>query len=138
MDSMNKNFVIFTAILSTLVAMSGCIDQPSDTNDDSTDVVQGPIIGTWSNYESSENYTYQIVYSFYSNGSFFSGVREVTTGTYDVGLWGTFNVSDERVEMTAGDPPSTASLKYSISADNTTLLLYYEDEINFDVFTREQ
>lgn len=135
---MNKNFVIVTVMLCSLSVMSGCIDQPSDTNDDSTDVVQGPIIGTWSNYETSENHTYQIVYSFYSNGSFFSGVRDVATGIYDVGIWGTFTISDERVEMVAGDPPSIASLKYSISADNTTLLLYYEDEINFDVFTREQ
>jgi len=135
---MNKNFVIVTVMLCSLSVMSGCIDQPSDTNDDSTDVVQGPIIGTWSNYETSENHTYQIVYSFYSNGSFFSGVRDAATGIYDVGIWGTFTISDERVEMVAGDPPSTASLKYSISADNTTLLLYYEDEINFDVFTREQ
>jgi hypothetical protein len=137
-DIMNKNLIMITATLCIISVMSGCIDQPSNTNGDSTVVVQGPIIGTWVNYETAENYTYKIVYRFYSNGSFFSGVQDETTGVYDVSLWGTFNISDDRIYMVAGEPPSTADLKYSISADGRTLLLYYEDDINFDVYTREQ
>jgi filamentous hemagglutinin family protein len=52
-------------------------------------------------------------------------------------LWGNYSINESWVTLTETEQGSTSSLKYSLSKDGNTLILYYENGINFDTLTRE-
>jgi len=124
----HRIFVIFFFVLFVALFV-GCT---TSTNNGSAD-----LIGTWSMSEEFGNYTYRVFYEFHSNSSFFTGVQNMSSQQYDFSLWGTYSVTDSRINLTVQEPHSTSDLKYSVSEDGNTLLLYYEDETNFDKLTRE-
>lgn len=122
--------LIFIAIIATFFC--GC------TDDSSKDPVDTQLLGTWSMIENVNNSSFKIVYIFYSNFSFFTGVQNYSSKIYDFSLWGSYSLSDSRIKLIVLEQNSTSNLKYSISDDGNTLLLYYEDDVTFDSLTREQ
>jgi hypothetical protein len=106
---------------------SGCTATNSDTQ----------LLGTWSMSEDIENSPYKIVYTFYSNSSFFTGVKNMSSNIFDLGLWGTYSLSDERIKFMVEEQNSTSDLKYLISDDGKTLTLFYEDDVNYDILSKE-
>ena len=125
--------IILITIFLTLL-LSGCTET-TDSNEKNTE--SSSILGTWSVQDDTGNNTYKVLYSFYSNSSFFTGVLNLTSLRYDISLWGEYSYNDTRLTFIVSEYNSTSDLKYSLSDDTNTLLLYYEDEINFDVLQRE-
>jgi hypothetical protein len=96
------------------------------------------ILGSWTRNETFGNFSYIIDYTFYSNKSFFSGIKEVGEDTYNITIRGNYNIDNENIQfITDGKNPSNSTQKYSISNEEDLLLLYYEDEINYDVLRRK-
>lgn len=124
--------VLITFFLTILI--SGCIEK-TDSSEKNNE--NSSILGTWTAQEDTENSTYKVLYIFYSNSSFFTGVLNLTSQRYDIGLWGEYSYNDTRLTFVVSEDNSTSDLKYSLSDDTNTLLLYYEDEINFDILKRE-
>lgn len=95
------------------------------------------LIGTWSMIDEVGNFSFRIFYDFNSNSSFFTGVQNMSSQMYDFSLWGTYSISDSQINLTVQNPYSTSNLKYSISEDGKTLMLYYENATDYDVLTKE-
>jgi len=125
---------IIIMILSSVLFFSGCTEPVENTQKNPENE---SIIGTWTVQEDSEESTYMVLYSFYSNSSFFTGVFNLTSLQYDTSLWGTYSLTETRITLEVTEYDSTSNLKYSLSEDNNTLLLYYQDEATFDVLIRE-
>jgi len=112
-------YIVYAIMIFLSIVLSGCLEN-SNNNDE---------VG---------NYTYKIVYEFFSNSSFFSGPWDTTSESYNTSLWGTYSISNERLYLNVGGVfPSTSIHKYSFTDDGKSLILYYEDEVNFDVLTKE-
>ena len=118
-------FVVFVSVL-----LVGCTSSTNNGYDDQ-------LIGTWSMIGELENYTFKDFYVFYSNSSFFSNYQDVSSQIYGDGLWGTYSVSGSHITLTIQNPYSSSDLKYSISEDGNTLLLYHENGTDYDVLTKE-
>jgi hypothetical protein len=114
---------------------SGCVE---DNNDDNNiQDYENLILGSWTRNETFENFTYIIDYDFYSNNSFFSGIKDEGEDSYNITIWGSYSIDDNYIEFIVdGENPSTSSNKYSISSDEDLLILYYDDT-NFDVLKRK-
>lgn len=128
--------ITISSLIVFLSVFSGCTttqeENSDDTNNESYDLT-----GTWSMIDTIESTSFKIVYSFYDNSSFFTGVQNITTNQYELSLWGNYSVSNSRITMTVPNQNSTSSLKYEFGEDGNKILLYYEDETNFDILTRE-
>lgn len=123
--------IALVLVLSYTFLLSGCTTKNLDESDHST------LIGVWSMIQDMGDTSFRIFYEFHDNDSFFTGVQNMSSFQYELGLWGRYLSTGSRINLTVMDPYSTSNLKYSISDDGKTLLLYYEDDINFDVLTRE-
>ena len=121
------------------IVLSGCLENSNSDDDETSNIeFEEKILGTWTKIEIVGNYTYTIVYRFFSNSSFFSGLWDVSSGSYNMSLWGTYSISNERLYLNVGGvSPSNSVNKYSFTDDGKSLILYYEDEVNFDVLTKE-
>jgi hypothetical protein len=140
-NNMKRNeriLIYFTLFIASCLFLCGCTEQktPDTSDQDEHDA----IIGTWIMNEAYSNITYRITYAFYANHSFFSGVQNTssTTDTYEISIWGTFSISNDNITLTTTNPDASSTLQFIISEDNQSLLLYHEDQINFDVFNRVQ
>jgi len=137
---MNKHLIVIgTVVLLLAVGLSGCVEN-SNNNDDETSNLkfEETILGTWTKIEIEGNYTYKIVYRFFSNSSFFSGLWDASSESYNMSLWGTYSISNERLYLNVEDVfPSNSVHKYSFTDDGKSFIFYYEDEVNFDVLTKE-
>jgi hypothetical protein len=118
---------------------SGCIDSEIE-NDDEIDEeydYKTEILGSWTKNDTFDNFTYVIKYEFFTNNSFISGVLNDDLSTYNISIWGSYIIDNETLKFFVnGDNPSTSTHKISISEDENFLLIYYEDEIDFDVYAR--
>lgn len=132
--SRKRLWIISVFIFYTLIVtfFCGCSENSSNQTIDTQ------LLGTWSMTEDLTNGSFKIVYTFYSNFSFFTGVQNLSSKIYDFSLWGSYSLSDSRIKLSVIEQNSTSNLKYAISEDGNTLLLYYEDDITFDTLFREQ
>ena len=132
---------IFGFILFSILFLSGCVEEKidGDTNGENIDQdYENIILGTWARNETFENFTYIIEYKFFSNQSFFSGLKDEGIESYNVSIWGIYSIDSEEIQLiVGGDTPSSSTIKYLISPDGDLLLLYYEDGINYDVLRKE-
>ena len=126
----NKLVSIIVILIFFIIGLSGC-SELDDMEGENT------IIGTWSMIDYYYDISYKYVYVFYENSSFFSGVQNLSSLKYELSLWGLYSINESRITLTEPEQGSPSSLKYSLSKDGNTLLLYYEDETNFDMLTRE-
>ena len=125
-----KLLPIVIILILLIVKLSGCSETAEDAE-------QNTIIGTWSMIDNYYDISFKYVYIFYENSSFFSGVLNLSSLNYELSIWGNYSINESRITLTETEKGSASSLKYSFSKDGNTLLLYYEDEINFDTLTRE-
>ena len=132
-------YIIYAIMIFLSIVLSGCLEN-SNNNDDETSNLEfeEKILGTWTKIEIVGNYTYKIVYRFFSNSSFFSGIWDASSESYNMSLWGIYNIRNERLYLNVGGvSPSNSVHKYSFTDDGKSLIFYYEDEVNFDVLTKE-
>ncbi len=138
---MGKQLIgIGIVILLLTVGLNGCVenDEPKETKDDiSTISNQEKILGIWSNAGGLGNVTYAIVYEFFSNSSFFTGLWNSNSSSYDGSIWGNYELDDEKIffNITKGNSLNSV-LKYLFSEDSNNLTLFYEIEEKSIVFTR--
>ena len=118
-------FVVFVSVL-----LVGCTSSTNNGYDDQ-------LIGNWSMIDEVGNFSYRIIYEFNSNLTFFTGVQNLSSQMYEYSLQGTYSVSDSYINLTVQNPYSTSDLKFSISEDGQTLMLYYENGTDYDVLTKE-
>jgi len=130
--------------LFSMLLLSGCIEEKEENNEDETNEenidqdFENMILGTWVRNETFDNFTYIIEYKFFSNQSFFSGLKDEGIESYNVSIWGIYSIDSEEIQLiVGGDTPSSSTIKYLISPDGDLLLLYYEDGINYDVLRKE-
>lgn len=127
-----KQTMITIMIILIFITLSGCTDNTSINNNSKN------IIGKWYKEIKFENITYKVIYKFFSNSSFFSGVWDSNSSSYSSSVNGIYELKNEKIILNVtGENPSVSTLKYSISEDNNNLILYYEDEENYDVYIRE-
>jgi hypothetical protein len=126
-------------VIILVVGLSGCNEQKeNDNNEQTNDSNLKNIIGNWYKEESYDDITYFVVYEFYSNLSFYSGIWDSSSHTVSSYVWGNFEIQDDRIYLNVtGENESSSLLKFSISEDGNSLTLFYEDEENYDVFTRQ-
>lgn len=131
--------VFLTVIISILLPLTGCtsLEDKNQKNIGEEDDNIG-IIGNWSMVDNTYNISYKYVYRFYENNSFFTGVENMSSQHFVMHLWGVYSINESMINLTVTEENSTSTLKYSISDDGDSLLLYYEDETNFEVLTREE
>ncbi len=127
-----KKISVLLSITIIITFFCGCTDDSSES------FIDTQLLGTWSMKEDVNNSSFKIVYIFYSNFSFFTGVQNASSKIYDFNLWGLYSLSNSRIKLIVFEQNSTSNLKYSISDGGNTLTLYYEDDINFDLLTRDQ
>ncbi len=135
---------ILGLILFSMLLFSGCVEEKEENNEDETNEetidqdYENMILGNWARNETFENFTYIIVYNFFSNQSFFSGLKDEGIESYNVSIWGNYSIDSEEIQFNVGgDAPSSSTHKYLISPEGDLLLLYYEDGINYDVLRKE-
>ncbi len=128
-----------------MLLFSGCVEEKEEKNEDETneDIIdqdyENMILGNWVRNETFENFTYFIVYKFFSNQSFFSGLKDEGIESYNVSIWGNYIIDGEEIQFNVeGDTSSSSTNKYLISPEGDLLLLYYEDGINYDVLKKEK
>ena len=121
------------------IVLSGCLENSNSDDDETSNLeFEETILGTWTKIEIVGNYTNTIVYRYFSNSSLFSWLWDMSSESYNMSLWGTYNISDESLNLNVGGfSPSNSVNKYSFTDDGKSLILYYEDEVNFDVLTKE-
>ncbi len=131
--------VVLTVIISISLLLTGCtsLEDKDQKNKDENDDNMG-IIGNWSMVDDTYNISYKYVYRFYENSSFFTGVENMSSQHFVMNLWGVYSINESMIHLTVTEENSTSTLKYSISDDGDSLLLYYEDDTNFEVLTREE
>jgi len=130
-------FIGFTTLL-IIISLSGCLNQ--ETNQKNMEKL---IFGEWYNeqtffnQETNNTITYTVVYEFFSNMSFFSGIWNSSAGAYTAVIRGTYELNNGKIYFMGEDRNSDVSVhEYHISADGNTLYLYYEDGSGYDVFKR--
>lgn len=131
-------------MLFSMLLLSGCVEEKEENNEDETNEetidqdYENMILGIWVRNETYNNFTYIIVYKFFSNQSFFSGVKDEGIEFYNVSIWGNYIIDGEEIQfIVGGDTPPSSTHKYLISSEGDLLLLYYEDGINYDVLRKE-
>ena len=136
--------IIFSIILVITLMLSGCTEEKEVINDDKTndDPVdfdyENIILGTWYKNQSLGNITFIIEYKFFSNQSFFSGIRKEESAIYNESVWGDYVINNETIKfIVGGEIPSESTLKYLLSPEGEFLLLYFENEIDYDVLKRK-
>ena len=132
----NSFSVILILFAICIVVLCGCVEVDKNIEEPTNHVDQDDIIGTWLKIDTFSNMTFNISYTFYSNMSFFSGVQNETSSEYEMSIWGNYSISDDIITLITQNPVSSSSLSFSISEDKQSLLLYYEDDINFDIFQK--
>jgi hypothetical protein len=135
-NSTQKKILGSLSFIAFFLFLCGCIETQETT--DSDNLVHDNLLGTWSMSQEVENSSVKIIYTFYSNLSFFSGVQNVSSEVFDSQIWGTYFLNESRITFVVPEINSSTELKYSISDDGNNFLLYYEDEINFDILIRDQ
>ena len=137
---MKNKFLILMIILILISSLLiGCMDSNIDkeNQDDLNHDFKSKIIGTWRTNDTFDNFTYKIQYEFYNNNEFISGVLNDDLITYNISINGTYEIDDETLKFIVNnDDPIISNHKYILSDDNNFLLIYYEDEINYDVYFR--
>jgi hypothetical protein len=130
---MKKKLVLLgLPILIISISLSGCLNDGEEQSSEDE-----RLYGLWYNEETIEDVTYRVVYEFFTNSSFFSGVWDSSFGDYTNSIWGTFKIKNEKLYFNVkGQDPSESVHKYSISDNGNILNLYYEDGINFDILTK--
>jgi hypothetical protein len=121
------------------ILLIGCVDSNIDNEkqDDLNLDYKSKIVGTWRKNDTFDNFTYKIQYKFNNNNDFISGVLNDDLITYNVSINGTYEIDNETLKFIVNDDDLIISThKYIISDDNDFLLIYYEDEINYDVYSR--
>ena len=137
-----KVFILGFLVFSILF-LSGCIEEKEENNNETNGEnpdqdFKNIILGTWARNETFENFTYIIEYKFFSNQSFFSGLKDEGTESYNSTIWGNYSIDSEEITFNvSGDYPSISIHKYLISPEEDLLLLYYEDGINYHVLRKE-
>ncbi len=72
---MKKKFIIYSIAIFLSIVLSGCLENSNNKNDENSNIeFEETILGTWSKIKIDGNYTYKIVYRFFSNSSFFSAI----------------------------------------------------------------
>ena len=85
---------ILGLILFSMLLFSWCVEEKEENNEDETNEetidqdYENMILGNWARNETFENFTYIIVYKFFSNQSFFSGLKDEGIESYNVSIWG--------------------------------------------------
>ena len=121
-------FFLFLILVSV-----GCVDN-SDTTDSQKDSPSSfdpyeKIVGVWMSQGSNDNKTFAIIYDFFSNLSFFTGLFDVNTSSYVSSQWGMYELDNETVFFYGADGNNiTSSLNYSFSTDFNTLVLFFDDD----------
>jgi hypothetical protein len=134
---MRKYQLIIAFFFTILILLLGCIDSEIENKDPDPEL-KNNIIGLWAKNEPFENFTYKITYEFYPNMSFFSGILNEDLTSYNISIWGKYIIDNETLKFIVdGDNPSNSTHKYFISNDSNNLLIYYEDEVNYDVYLKE-
>ena len=138
-------YIIYAIMIFLSIVLSGCVEEKEENNEDETNEetidqdYENMILGNWVRNETFENFTYIIVYKFFSNQSFFSGLKDEGIGSYNVSIWGNYSINSEEIQFNVvGDTPSSSTHKYLIAPEGDLLLLYYEDGINYDVLRKEK
>ena len=136
---MKKKYIIYSIIIFLSIVLGGCLEISNNKNDESSNLeFEETILGTWTKIKIDGNYTYKIVYRFFSNSSFFSAILDASSESDNMSVWGTYSINNERLYLNAGEVfPSTSVHKYYFNDDGKSLILYYEDEVNFDVLIKE-
>ena len=131
-------------MLFSMLLLSGCVEEKEENNEDETNEenidqdYENMILGIWIMNETYNNFTYITVYKFFSNQSFFSGVKDEGNESYTNSIWGNYSINSEEIQfIVGGDTPSSSPQKYLISSEEGLLLLYYEDGISYDLLRRE-
>ena len=137
---MKNNILILLIIMILFISQFiGCLESNTDDNNqiDLNHDYKSEIVGTWRKNDTFDNFTYKIQYEFFDNNEFISGVLNDDLTTYNVSINGSYEIDNETIKFIVyGENPSITVLKYLISEDNNYLLIYYEDEINYDVYLR--
>jgi hypothetical protein len=124
-------------MLFSMLLLSGCVEENNEDETTNNQDYENMILGSWIKIETYENFTFIIVYEFFSNQSFFSGVKDEGVESYNVSVWGNYNIDSETIQFIAGgDASSSSTRNYLISPEGDLLLLYYEDGINYDVLEK--
>ncbi len=123
-----------------IAAMEGCIQSQDSVEDKDNSLIPNNyerIIGTWYNSGSIENSTKAIVYTFYSNLSFFTGFYDYNMSNYINPLWGTYEINNTTISLTiAGINISNSALKYSFSEDFNNLVLFFNGNDKYIIFKK--
>ena len=127
----------FSILIIGISLFCGCTQAPEDSSVDSSNNEVFSLVGNWSMIDDTYDTSFKIFYKFFDNSSFFTGVQNMSSMNFDSMLWGTYTLSDSRINMSVDGYNSTSSLQYSFDDEGKKLLLYYEDDINFDILTRE-
>ena len=125
-------------MISMSIVLSGCLEN-SDNNDDEISNLnfEEAILGTWTKMEIVGNYTYKDVYEFFSNSSFFTSSSVWDMESNNESFWGTYNITNEKLYLNVGEvSPSYSGLNYSFTDEGKSLILYYEDGVDFDILTK--
>ena len=125
---MKNNIIIVVATIMILAgSLSGCLENPNKNDDVNSNLkFEEIILGNWTKIEQVGNYTYKIVYKFFSNLSFFSGIWESNSETYDMSLWGIYSINDEKLYLNVEEMyPSNSVHKYYFSDKGESLIFYY-------------
>ncbi len=138
------NVAIISFIIICLIFLTGCFEEENEENKENDNELNGDniepyyenmIIGTWVGNQSFENFTYIIEYRFYSNNSFFSGIKEEGVESYNDTIMGNYTIDSEEIQFTVeGD---NVTYKYLLSPEGDLLLLYYENGIDYDLLRKE-
>ena len=96
--------LVLLSIVAIAAFLCGCTGTKDDNSSEGS--VNTELLGTWSMIEEAENSSLKIIYTFYSNFSFFSGVQNMSSKLYDFSLWGSYSP----IVPTMGCIPLTAYL----------------------------
>ena len=120
----------------------GCVnkdDTSSDSEDDSFSFdPYEKILGVWMSQGDEDGRTYVIVYEFFSNSSYFTGVFDMNTSSYMYSLWGMYDLDNETIFFYGASGTNiTSSLDYAFSTDYKKIVLYFSDE-QFLIFSKAE
>jgi len=119
---MKKQLIIIGIIVILLsVGLSGCNENTSKSDEEK-------IIGTWTNRDMHDGSIESNSYIFYSNKTF------KVIGSYEsevLNINGTWNITDNKLVMTAEGETKTADYKFSDNNKTLTLTDKNGDSVNF-------
>lgn len=83
--------------------------------------------------------SYAIVYDFFSNSSFFTGLYDFNSSSYLNNRWGIYEINNTTIFFNqTGEAKSNTSMTYYFSKDFNTLALRYGESGNYILFTRSE